>query len=75
MTFLVMLLMTLHGFQFTPGEGPLTGVLTEGFGPRPVAMVGGFLGSLGLVLSVLATQPWHLMISFGVVTGRIFQKN
>ena len=61
-------------FLFPPGEGPVAGVLTERFGPRPVAMIGGFLGCLGLVLTVLATQPGHLMMSFGVVTGRTFLK-
>ena len=73
MTIVVMLFFSPRSL-FTPDEGPVAGVLTERFGPRPVAMVGGFLGCLGLVLSVVATQPWHLMISFGVVTGRTFRK-
>jgi len=45
------------------------GVLSDRFGTRVVAAVGGFLLGLGLVLSSQATALWQLYVSFGVLVG------
>ena len=49
--------------------GPVAGALTDRFGCRPVALVGAFMGTAGLVSTIFTTQPWHLYLSFGVITG------
>ncbi len=52
--------------------GPLSGFLTNIYGFRWVAMVGGLLGSLGLVLSSFANNIYHLYCTFGMLTGKVF---
>ena len=49
--------------------GPLASMLTNRFGCRLVAVIGGFVGALGMVLSMLATNIYHLYLTFGVITG------
>lgn len=54
---------------FVYGAGPLSGVLTNRFGHRVVAMVGGVIAGVGLILSAYATSIYHLYLTFGVITG------
>jgi len=51
------------------GTGPLAGMLTNTYGPRKVAMLGGILGSTGLFLSSFAKNIYHLYVTFGLMTG------
>ena len=51
--------------------GPVAGALSNRFGSRPVALVGAFLGTAGLLSTILTTQPWHLHLSFGLITGKM----
>ena len=41
----------------------------ERFGPRSVAIAGGILSTAGLVVTTLITESWHLILTFGVLTG------
>ena len=43
--------------------------MIERLGCRPVVMIGSIFGAVGLGTTVFATQPWHLIISFGFATG------
>ncbi len=49
--------------------GPLSGALTNVYGCRKVALVGGFIGCSGLVLSTFATSLMHLYCTFGIMAG------
>ena len=51
--------------------GPVAGALSNRFGCRTVALVGAFIGTAGLLSTILTTQPWHLHLSFGLITGRM----
>lgn len=51
------------------GIGPIAGILTNLFGCRTMGMVGGFIGSLGLILSSFADNIYHLYFTFGLMTG------
>ena len=35
-----------------------------------MAMLGGLVGSVGLVLSMFASSIYHLQLTFGVLTGK-----
>ncbi|NXI40125.1 MOT13 protein, partial [Galbula dea] len=52
-----------------PVAGPLGGALSSRFGARPVAMIGGFLAGLGLLLGALANHLSHLYLSLGLLAG------
>src|SRR5438128_4625527 len=45
------------------------GALSDRIGTRAVAVAGGVLLGLGLVLSSQAQALWHLAVSFGVMVG------
>lgn len=47
----------------------VTGHATDRFGPRVVISAGALLIGIGWGGSALATQPWHLMLSLGVVAA------
>ena len=49
--------------------GPVSGTLTNRFDHRKVAMIGGIVGSMGLVTTSWATRVWHLYITYGFITG------
>jgi len=52
------------------GAGSLAwGALSDRYGGRAVALAGGGLLGLGLVLSSLATALWQLHVTFGVMVG------
>ena len=50
--------------------GAFAGMLVNLLGYRVVAMAGGLIGSLGLILSCLATKLYHLYLSFGILAGK-----
>lgn len=47
----------------------VTGRATDRFGPRRVISVGALLLGVGWGLSALATAPWHLCVSLGVIAA------
>uniref|UniRef100_A0A8C3UTD1 Solute carrier family 16 member 13 n=2 Tax=Catharus ustulatus TaxID=91951 RepID=A0A8C3UTD1_CATUS len=49
--------------------GPLAAALSDRFGPRGVAMVGGAMAGAGLFLGAFATRLEHLYLSLGGLTG------
>ncbi|XP_014818174.1 PREDICTED: monocarboxylate transporter 13-like [Calidris pugnax] len=49
--------------------GPLGSALSTRFGARPVAMAGGLLSGLGLLLGAFATHITHLYLSVGLLAG------
>ncbi|NWH75937.1 MOT13 protein, partial [Piaya cayana] len=49
--------------------GPLGSTLSSRFGARPVAMAGGLLAGLGLLLGAFASHVGHLYLSVGLVAG------
>ncbi|XP_069033458.1 monocarboxylate transporter 4-like isoform X2 [Embiotoca jacksoni] len=51
------------------GTGPLSSVLVNRFGCRPVMLVGGFFASLGMILASFSTSIIHIYLSTGVITG------
>ncbi|MBI4255622.1 MAG: MFS transporter, partial [Candidatus Rokubacteria bacterium] len=52
------------------GIGSFTwGALSDRFGGRGVAVAGGLLLGLGLVLSSQASALWHFYVTFGVLVG------
>ncbi|XP_014663573.1 PREDICTED: monocarboxylate transporter 12-B-like [Priapulus caudatus] len=50
-------------------SGPLTNLLTGFFSYRVVIIIGGLLAASGCLLSVFATQIWHLIITYGIICG------
>src|SRR5262245_23009336 len=48
---------------------PFVGMLADRHGARPVMVGGVLVYAAGLLLSVAATQPWMLMVSWGVCIG------
>ena len=50
-------------------EGPLTGVLTDRFGPKWVTFFGVFLLGLGLILTYSINSLWTFYIAWGVIMG------
>ncbi|XP_053908684.1 monocarboxylate transporter 13 [Cuculus canorus] len=49
--------------------GPLGSALSSRFGARPVAMAGGLLSGLGLLLGAFASHMGHLYLSVGLLAG------
>ena len=45
------------------------GVLSDRFGTRVVALVGGVLFGAGIILASAITEIWHLYLTFGVLAG------
>ncbi|XP_026331363.1 monocarboxylate transporter 12, partial [Hyposmocoma kahamanoa] len=48
---------------------PLSSALCEKYSCRLVVFIGGLFCATGLILSSLSTQLFHLLLSFGVMTG------
>ncbi|XP_043932989.1 monocarboxylate transporter 13 isoform X2 [Protopterus annectens] len=48
---------------------PLAGALSNQYGARSVAMLGGFLTSLGMLLAFFATSLMHLYLTIGLLSG------
>jgi len=51
-------------------EGPIAGMLTNTYGHRLVAMIGGLCATVGLALSAVASNVYHLIVTFGILTGQ-----
>ncbi|XP_006002033.1 monocarboxylate transporter 3 [Latimeria chalumnae] len=51
------------------GTGPVSSILVNQFGCRPVMLVGGLLASAGMVLASFSTNIIELYLTAGVVTG------
>uniref|UniRef100_A0A671DS28 Solute carrier family 16 member 8 n=1 Tax=Rhinolophus ferrumequinum TaxID=59479 RepID=A0A671DS28_RHIFE len=51
------------------GTGPVSSILVNHFGCRPVMLVGGLLASAGMVLASFATRLLELYLTAGVLTG------
>ena len=57
-------------FKWVSISAALAGVMSQKFGCRIVAMVGGALAGLGLIFSAFAQNVYHLYFSFGILTGK-----
>ncbi|XP_070610912.1 monocarboxylate transporter 3 [Erythrolamprus reginae] len=51
------------------GTGPLSSIMVNQFGCRPVMLVGGLLASSGMILASFTTNIIELYLSAGVLTG------
>ncbi|XP_032900468.1 monocarboxylate transporter 4 [Amblyraja radiata] len=51
------------------GTGPISSVLVNRFGCRPVMMVGGFFASAGMILGSMCTSIIQIYLTVGVMTG------
>lgn len=60
-------LRSLHSSPLRPG--PLSSVLVNRYGSRPVVMVGGLMVSAGMMLASFGTSIIHLYLCVGVVSG------
>lgn len=49
---------------------PLSSALCQRFSCRSVVFVGGLFCALGLTLSYFATSLYHLLFTFGILTGK-----
>ncbi|XP_014668320.1 PREDICTED: monocarboxylate transporter 6-like isoform X2 [Priapulus caudatus] len=49
--------------------GPLASVMLNRYGCRFTIILGGLLSAAGYISSYFATKPYHLGISYGIVTG------
>lgn len=50
-------------------SGPVSSILVNRYGSRPVVMVGGILVSTGMVLASFGTSIIHLYLCIGVIGG------
>jgi len=59
------------GYSFL---APILGILIDKFGPRFVVPAGAAVSALGFILAPLATAPWHLYLTLGlmVMGGALF---
>jgi len=53
-------------------EAPLTGWVTDRYGPRIIILIGVFLFGLGLVLMNFVTSTWTYYLIWGVIVGTGF---
>ena len=53
-------------------EGPIGGMLTNRFGHRLVAVIGGLCATVGLALSAVGSNVYHLIVTFGIMTGTYY---
>lgn len=51
---------------------PLSSALCQRFSCRIVVFIGGLFCALGLMLSYFATSLYHLLLTFGILTGELF---
>lgn len=51
-------------------SGPVSSILVNRYGSRPVVMVGGVLVSTGMVLASFGTSIIHLYLCVGVIGGK-----
>jgi len=47
-------------------------MLTNRFGHRMIAVIGGLLATIGLALSAIGSNVYHLIITFGIMTGEYY---
>lgn len=57
------------GFLVSASLSPLVGHLMDRRGPRLVVEIGVFLLAAGLLLSTMATAPWQIYATLGVLVG------
>ncbi|HYF60163.1 MAG TPA: MFS transporter [Burkholderiaceae bacterium] len=57
------------GFMVSAFMSPVLGRLIDSRGPRFTCEIGVFATAAGLLLATLATQPWHLYLTLGVLVG------
>lgn len=50
--------------------GPVSSILVNRYGSRPVVMVGGVMVSTGMVLASFGTAIIHLYLCIGVIGGK-----
>lgn len=55
--------------SFNPTSAPLSTLLSNRFGHRPVVMIGGFLISLGNIVSAFTSSINDMYITIGLVSG------
>jgi MFS family permease len=48
---------------------PIAGNFIDRFGPRKLLTAGFAILACGLALTTISTQPWHLLVSFGLISG------
>uniref|UniRef100_A0A672JVC0 Monocarboxylate transporter 3-like n=1 Tax=Sinocyclocheilus grahami TaxID=75366 RepID=A0A672JVC0_SINGR len=51
------------------GSGPISSIMVNKFGCRPVMLVGGFLASGGMIIASFSTNIIQLYLTAGVITG------
>ena len=52
-------------------SGPVGSMIINKWGHRTCTIVGGILASAGIVLSSFATSVLYLILSFGILTGKL----
>jgi MFS family permease len=57
------------GFLVAAALGPLLGWIVERMGPHVAMELGVLLMAGGLILAPLATQPWHIYLTLGVLVA------
>ena len=57
------------GFLVSAAVSPLLGRMMDRHGPRPVMEAGVLLAAAGMLLAPLASQPWHVYATLGVLVG------
>ncbi|XP_014661880.1 PREDICTED: monocarboxylate transporter 13-like isoform X2 [Priapulus caudatus] len=79
--FYVVLLENLHTYKSTTawvgsisvgillGIGPVASVAATVLSTRKTVIIGGVISALGLVASSFATNIYHLMLTYGIITG------
>ena len=50
--------------------GPISSMLTNKYGCRPVIMLGGVISSIGLSISYFAPSIYYLFFTFGALAGK-----
>lgn len=58
----------LHSSPLRPG--PLSSILVNRYGSRPVVMVGGLMVSAGMMLASFGTSIIHLYLCVGIISGK-----
>ncbi|XP_053325722.1 monocarboxylate transporter 2-like [Spea bombifrons] len=55
--------------------GPISSILVNRYGSRPVVIFGGFLSGIGMIIATFSTSILQLYISVGVIAGFGFSMN